>query len=59
LLKKPNFIQAALRDLTKKSQFLSKRVMRDLKVLSEVLIYGLEANGFANSSSDKALSDRM
>ena len=36
-LKKSNFIQTALRDLTKKAQFLSKHVMRDLGVLSGVL----------------------
>jgi hypothetical protein len=32
---KPNFIQAALRDLTKKSQFLSKHII--MSVLSGVL----------------------
>ena len=36
-VKKSNFIQTALRDLTKKAQFLSKHVMRDLGVLSGVL----------------------
>jgi hypothetical protein len=35
--KMPNFIQADLRNLTKKSQFLSKLVMMDLGVLSGVL----------------------
>jgi hypothetical protein len=49
--KKPNFIQAALRDLTKKTQFLSKRVMRDLGVLSGVLTRAdLQIDKFAEPS---------
>ena len=35
----PKFIRTALRHFAKKSQNLSKRVMRDLGVLSGVLIY--------------------
>ena len=45
----PNFIRTALRHFAKKSQNLSKRVMRDLGVLSGVLqeVQGLARREFA------------